>query len=71
MAKSTFTFKQITIMRRAIDIIQHHLGDADDSGLRSEIARVVFRIACERDCNCDALVMLAIEKLGEPARRTA
>jgi hypothetical protein len=71
MSHNEFTFEQTTVMRQAIDIVLRHLGDSDNNRLRAEIARVVLSIANQGDYDVDTLVMLTIEKLREPARRTS
>jgi hypothetical protein len=63
-------FEQTDAMREAIDWMLLHLGGAEDRRLRKEIARVVVGIASQRECDAETLVALAIEKLGEPSRKT-
>ena len=71
MSHNKFRFEETKAIRQAVDMVLHHLGDADDHSLRAEIARVVLSIAQARDYGVDALVILTIEKLGEPVRRSA
>ena len=65
-----FSDEQTKVVRETIDSVLLHLSGGEDSVLRKEIARVVLNIANEGDYDGDTLTILAIEKLGEPVRRT-
>jgi len=58
-------------MSAAIKTVLYHRDGEDDRKLRALVTRVVLAIANLGDFDKETLTILAIEKLGEPARKSA
>jgi hypothetical protein len=63
--------EQVATMSAAIKTVLYHRDGEDDRKLRALVTRVVLAIANLGDFDKETLTILAIEKLGEPARKSA
>jgi hypothetical protein len=69
MSQNESRDEQTSIIQAAIEMVARHSKDGDVD--RDEIVKVVLKIANDGDHDANTLANLAIEKMGEPSRKTA